>query len=437
MKSARSSVAAARALPLPWTWELFQAAWFLLPLLPGIGAVGCGVVMIATWQQQWRQLRRDRLLWGFGLLSLWLMLSASCAAQPGEAWLGLANLIPFFFLFAALRYLLRSPAQLRRLTWLSLAGVPLVVGLGLGQLWLQWTTSDFWYTLSGWRLVAGGNPPGRLASTFMYANLLAFYLAMVWTLGLGLGLNLWQQWRRQRRGGKALLFWLVAMAAIALGLLLAQSRNAWGLAVLSTLVFALIEGWYWLLLAVGAAASAFAWAAFAPQWGGQALRRWLPAAIWARLSDDMFPERATATLRTTQWQFTWALARERPRLGWGLRNFSPLYEAEWGLWLGHPHNLYLMLLAETGWPALLGLSLLVGSAIAPAVRNLPQLPLAERRTAIAYLIAFGGAIAFNCLDVTLFDLRSNTIGWVLLSAIAGIGHWFSPPAAATSSLTPE
>ncbi|NJL01236.1 MAG: O-antigen ligase family protein [Spirulinaceae cyanobacterium SM2_1_0] len=421
----------------PWTWGLLQAAWFVLPVLPGIGTVGFGVVMLATWRQQWRQLLGDRQLWGWGLLSLWLMISASFAAQPGEAWLGLANLIPFFLLLAALRVLLRSPAQLRRLAWLGLYAALPVVGLGLGQVLFGWTTPSFWYTLLGWRLVAGGNPSGRMASSFMYANLLAFYLAIVWTLGLGLAANQWQIWRQQQRGGRLLLVILASLAAIALALVLTHSRNAWLLATVTTLAFAIYEGWSLLLLAVVTGIGTVAWAAFLPQWGGQVLRPWLPKFIWARLSGDLFPHRYAAELRATQWQFAWQMARDRPWLGWGLRNFSPLYKAQWDFWLGHPHNLYLMVLAEAGWPTLLGLCGLVGSCIAPVVLTLKRWSPRDRRTVFSYLLAFGGVMAFNCLDVTLFDLRSNLIGWLLLGAIAGLGKALKSPAAAISPPAPE
>ena len=420
----------------PWTWELLQAAWLVLPLLPGVGTVGCAVVMLVTWRHHGRQFLRDPWLWGWGALALWWMLSASLAARPGEAWLGLANLLPFVLLLMALRSLVRSPAQLRRLAWLGLGASPLVVILGLGQTLLNWRTPSWWYTFSGWRLVAGGNPPGRMASTFMYANLLAVYLVILWTLGLGLAIATWHDWRQRRQGGRLLLLLGGTLALIAWALFLTQSRNAWGLAIATSLAVAIYEGWYWLLLATTAACSTVAWAAFAPQQGGAALRRWLPEALWARLSGEMFPHRYVAELRITQWQFAWQMARDRPWLGWGLRNFSPLYEAEWQFWLGHPHNLYLMLLAETGWPGFLGLLILVARLLQPAVQHWARLSPPDRRTLFSYLLTFGSIMAFNLLDVTLFDLRANLIGWLLLGAIAGVGEALKSPAVAVSPPEP-
>jgi O-antigen ligase len=49
----------------------------------------------------------------------------------------------------------------------------------------------------------------------------------------------------------------------------------------------------------------------------------------------------------------------RPLTGWGLRNFTPLYQAKMNVWLGHPHNIFVMLLGEIGIP---GTILFVGAA---------------------------------------------------------------------------
>ena len=38
----------------------------------------------------------------------------------------------------------------------------------------------------------------------------------------------------------------------------------------------------------------------------------------------------------------------------------------------------------------------------------------------SYLVAFLACVMFNTVDVSLFDLRLNTLGWILLSAIIGV-----------------
>jgi len=157
----------------------------------------------------------------------------------------------------------------------------------------------------------------------------------------------------------------------------------------------------------------------------------IPAYFWARLSDEMYPNRPVATLRTTLWNFAWDMMIQRPWTGWGLRNFTPLYKAQMGIWLGHPHNFFLMLLAEIGIPGTLLLLSLVGWLLLQASLLLQEnfqfstqasllQNYRDKLILFTYLVAFWGCTLFNSLDVTIFDLRVNTIGWLLLAGISGI-----------------
>jgi O-antigen ligase len=138
----------------------------------------------------------------------------------------------------------------------------------------------------------------------------------------------------------------------------------------------------------------------------------------------MYPDRPVALLRTTQWQFAWSMTQQRPWTGWGLRNFTPLYEAQMKVWLGHPHSLLLMLTAETGIPATIFFCSLVGWVMVQAVILLAKTrlisSLQNRLILFSYLVAFGACTLFNMVDVSIFDLRVNTLGWLLLAAICGV-----------------
>jgi O-antigen ligase len=240
-----------------------------------------------------------------------------------------------------------------------------------------------------------------------------------------------------------------------------NSRNAWGLAVLAVLAFAFYAGYKKLLAAVFSVASTVILSAFGPEALRQFLRRIVPAFFWARLTDEMFPNRPTATLRKTQWEFAWSMTQQRPWTGWGLRNFTPLYQAQMQEWLGHPHSLILMLTAETGIPATLLLFGLVGWVLARGVLLLANWSLfsgdikheqiatqkqaetalvinqqsiiisknqivgqdvraTDRLIFFSYLLAFAACTLFNTVDVTLFDFRVNTTSWLLLAAIWGV-----------------
>ncbi|MEW6495459.1 MAG: O-antigen ligase family protein [Cyanobacteriota bacterium] len=423
---------------LQGAWRVMQLGLLFFPWMPIVGTVGIFLAVAGTWKQKYRAIIRRPLNWGLIILSGWLVITCCFANNRIEAFLGLANLIPYFLVFAALSALIQTPSQLRQLARILVVGSLPVIVIGFGQLFLGWADKNLLPAVLGWVLEPNGNPPGRMASTFMYANILAAYLQLVFILGLGLGIETFQAWRKNRNKFQCrqLVFLSVAVFGNAIALILTNSRNAWGIAVLACLAFALYLGWHWIVLGVTAAAGTVLWASFGPEFGRQWLRSTLvPPFFWARLTDQLHPNRPVALMRKTQWQFTGNMIQERPWMGWGLRNFTPLYEAKMNLWLGHPHNLLLMLMAETGLPATVLLCGLIGWILALGVLLLRvwsdvEFPESlsswhqDKLIFFTYLVAFGGFTLFNLVDVTLFDLRVNTLCWLVLSAICGVVYQY-------------
>jgi len=405
-----------------WAWLGFSFSILIFPLFPALGALGIVIVSSLIWQSNYSRIIRSPLNQGLGVLTILLIISSSLAQYPTEAWLGLANFLPFFAIFVALRYLITKPEQLRQLSWLLIVPTLPIVILGLGQLFAAWDSPQLIESILGWRLIPLGVPAGRMSSVFIYTNFLAIYLAIAFTLGLGLWLDTWQSRIKKltKRQVQTLLLLTLILAADIGGLILTSSRNAWGLAVFSFMAYAVFMGWRWLVWGVTGATTAILWASFAPNLGGTQLRQIVPNFIWTRLSDQLY-ERPVETLRITQWQFCWDLIRERPLHGWGLRNFTPLYEAKKNFWFGHPHNLFLMLGAETGIVPTLLLIILVGSIMWRASKLLLSCSNNDSQLIFySYAIAFSCYILFNLADVTIFDLRVNTIAWILLGAISGV-----------------
>lgn len=409
-----------------WAWV--RRFLFVMPLWPLGGSLGLAIVAFQQIGSHWQFGRRNVSTWGFGLLSALAIGNVCLAAYPQEAGLGLANFLPFFGVFLGLRLLLTTPARLRELAQLWVGSAVAVSLLGLGQMLAGWHTPASWERVLGWSLELGGNPPGRLASTFLYANTCATFLGLAWILGLGLAIATWREWQRDRKRWQPLLGLGLGLAAIGAALVLTSSRSAWAIAFLAVLAYAVYLRWDWLLGLAGLAISSVLWAAFGVPPSQLWLQRIVPAYFWARLNDSLYAERQTEFLRTTQWQFCWDLTLERPLQGWGLRNFTPLYEAHAGVWLGHPHNFLLMLTAEFGIPATLLLLGLVGWPLARVVRLLARSPRRDplalappdRLVVLSYLLAFSGCILFNIADVTIYELRNNLLGWLLLAALAGV-----------------
>jgi len=482
-----------RRLQIPWNFA--QVGMLIFPLIPILGALGLFLGLAGTCKQKFRQISRRPLNRGFAILSALLVITAVFANNRIEAFLGLYNFLPFFLLFATFSSLIQTLPQLRHLSWMIvMSSIPVII-LGLGQQFLGWSGIDQLQPVFGWVLEPKGNPPGRMASVFMYANILACYLTIAFILALGLwmgegfgneqvtGFNGFnssilakeERVKKERINERPIpdsqfqipnyRFLFLSFAAIgnAVALIFTNSRNAWGLAVLAVLAFAFYAGYKKLLAAVFSVASTVFLSAFGPEPLRQYLQIIVPDFFWARLTDERFPNRPTATLRTTQWEFAWSMTQQRPWTGWGLRNFTPLYQAQMQEWLGHPHSLILMLTAETGIPATLLLFGLVGWVLARGVWLLAHWPLfpadikheeiatlekaenaldlnqksitdstnqvvcqdlraADRLIFFSYLLAFVACTLFNTVDVTLFDFRLNTTSWLLLAAICGVSQ---------------
>ena len=426
---------------LQTAWNYAQLGLLILPLIPWLGALGLVLALVITWRQQHHKIIHRSLNWGLATIASLLVITAAVANERLVALLGLFNLLPFFGVFAAFSALIQTPAQLRQLSWIMVVTSVPVVMLGLGQLFLDWLSPVQLQAVLGWVISSKGNPAGRMASVFMYANILAGYLVIVFILGLGLWIENYQtlapsllvKWTR-RLPHLPLIVWLrwgflsVAVFGNLAALILTNSRNAWVIVVCASLAFAFYQGWRWLVYVVTGIVGSVLWAAFGPSPVQQWLRVVVPTFFWARLTDQMYPDRPRVLLRTTQWHFAWSLTQQRPWTGWGLRNFTPLYEAQMHVWLGHPHNFLLMLTAETGipitilfcgwvsWVVVQGVLLLRNWSVDAGEQQLTQ----DKLIFFSYLVAFLACVMFNTVDVSLFDLRLNTLGWLLLSAICGL-----------------
>jgi len=415
------------------TFLILQASLSLLLFCPALGELGLLWILIKIAIAHFPKIINNPINQAWGILSIWLIINSFLAYQPAEAFLGLANFLPFFALFASLSIVIRHPHQLRRIAWLLVIPTLPIVILGLGQLYFNWHSPPLIKTILGWELVSTGVPSGRMSSVFIYANFLAIYLAIAFILGLGLWLDIWRNSKLQNRNYLLLGLISIILFADAAGLGLASSRNAWGIAFLGFMAFAIYLSWYWLVSVVTAIGVATMGASFGSFSGQTWLRKIVPMFIWGRLSDSLYSDRPLATLRITQWEFCWSKIQENPLIGWGLRNYTPLYLEATNFWFGHPHNLFLMLGMEIGIVASLVFCLIVAVILAQAIlllrhnnhKNLRSLNKSDRLMIFSYLVAFGGYILFNFLDVTIFDLRINTIGWILLSAIYGVSQKFN------------
>ena len=416
------------SLQIPWNCLQFGLLTF--PISPFIGAVSIILGSLITWTKQYYIISDRPLHKAFGILSILLIITTFFAQKPLEAALGLFNFLPFFLVFMGLTPLIGTPNQMRQISWITVLGsVPILI-MGFGQLFLNWHFKiQFLWIVIEWNIAKGGEPIGRMAANFMHANTLAAYLTTILILGLGLCLENYQKNSDPNEKkyvtisdiiGAIFIHIFVIVTFIAL--ILTNSRNGWIIAIITCLAYSLYQGWKFIFGGLMVIISSISLAAYGPLPIAQVFRKIIPYFIWARLNDQMYANRPVAIMRKTQWEFAWNLTKEHPLTGTGLRSFSELYKQKMNTYLGHPHNLFLMLAAETGLPGLLLFCGSVGWVLFVGMQLLQKsalLNVEDKLMLYSYVLVIVNLIIFNTVDVSLFDLRLNTMWWFFLFATAG------------------
>jgi putative inorganic carbon (hco3(-)) transporter len=122
--------------------------------------------------------------------------------------------------------------------------------------------------------------------------------------------------------------------------------------------------------------------------------------------------------RLAHWQAAVSMAETHPWLGVGLGNYATAYPAvrllNWPNALGHAHNIYLNVLAETGAAGLAAYTLLWGSVIALTIRVLKRATGWERGLALGLLGAWAHLSAHQIVD----NLYVNNIHFLVAGLLA-------------------
>lgn len=428
-------------------WQVTQLCLLILPFNTLVGGVSLFVNSALLWGRYANQFVQSLLNQVLVLLGAWMVIIALFSDRKDLSLPGLLNFLPFFVVFIAQSFLFREARQLRQLAMLLvIPSVPISI-LAIAQVFWGWSFHWKIFSIGGgdgvildWFLHPGGVPLGRASSLFYYATILASYLVMTFTVSVGLwtdamaqplkasqiksdemqslGAGIGQsfgEWLFQSRFGLMVVVMLNAIA-----LFLTQSRNAWGIAVGMVVLFAVLMGYRWVMGLVTSLVVAVLEAAYAPPPLNGWFRTVVPMYVWGRVNDELFLGRPVETLRLTQWKFAVSMMQQKPLTGWGLRNFSMLYEAATHYYIGHPHNLMLMLACEMGIPATVVFYSIVGVVVGRGVQLVGRLSAFEGRSLVMIVLAFLGCTVFSFFDVPIFDARINLLGWMLLAGIWGV-----------------
>lgn len=270
--------------------------------------------------------------------------------------------------------------------WVEFAVVLLLLPAMPAQGWAKWLVAALLLAASGqallglyqfiyqvgpdWFIILGRFM--RASGSFRQPNPFAGYLGL--TLPVAFSLTLWgMHTLAARRGSPGVIIWTagytLATVLIAAGLLASWSRGAWLGALAGAIVVLLVFSRRTALL-VGLATLALLGATLL----GALNPAWMPTALTARLQDlpayfglvnvldqPVTDENFAVLERLAHWVAALRMFAMSPWLGIGPGNYATLYPLVhlpvWDEPLGHAHNIYLNVLAETG---LLGMAGFLG-----------------------------------------------------------------------------
>jgi O-antigen ligase len=277
----------------------------------------------------------------------------------------------------------------------------------------------------------------RAFGTFNQPNPFGGYMSMAACLGIGvlvgLGMAWIQRWRTKKTSGdqstRREILWLVFVggctAALAAALIFSWSRGAWlgfSAAIAAFILFFPKRRWVGLGLLI-AGGGLFL--------GGNQMGL-VPGAVSSRLSGfqedlqfgdvrgvDINDANYAVLERLAHWQAALDMARDNPWTGVGFGNYEPAYSdyalINWPYPLGHAHNYYLNILAETGIPGLVVYVLLWGAIIWQAGGLIRRLDWPRRGIALGLLAVWMTLSVHHLVD----KLYVNNL-YIFLGALFGL-----------------
>jgi len=329
--------------------------------------------------------------------------------------IGMFNWIPFFCFFWTSQIYLRSEKDRKIVALILISGSFPVLISGLGQYFLNWEGPL--KALNG--LIIWYQKPitieTGLSGLFSNQNYTAAWLLMIWPFSLALILE------RTKKFSKKLISFFFSFL-IFFSIILTHSRSAWAGLLLSFPILLGINNFSWiipLLIFI----FTFLFLAFLPfQFIYlQYTFRDIFNKLLYRVSNEGFENYAYT--RPEIWSSAIENITLNPIFGTGAGSFPTFYEIQNGVWVGHPHNLFLELSISYGIPVALLSTCISIYILIISSRKLKILKYFNNESNLFDKAWWFSAFIFFILqtfDIQYFDLRLSILFWILLSGLINI-----------------
>ncbi len=328
---------------------------------------------------------------------------------------GLANWIPFIWLFWAFQLYTESKLQRKRVMIFLVSGTfPLLIS-GFGQYFFDWTGPlQILNGLIIWYQKPIIEPAG-LSGLFSNQNYAGSWLNLVWPFCIALVLDKSQNFVKKS-------FAISFLISIGFSAFLTNSRNAWSGIIIALPIVIGTGSFIWLLPIIGLFFIVIAFCTSNSLSGEiqNYLRELIPNKVWLEFSREGFKDLDVSRLQI----FISAikLIFQRPFWGYGAASFPIIYELKTNFWKGHSHNLGLEIAVSYGLPSAL---IFIFTTFLILYLSMKNIFLLQKNKKIDFYERAWWSSVFifiisQSLDIQYFDGKISIFFWILLAGLRNI-----------------
>ena len=338
--------------------------------------------------------------------------------DPSLSIIGLANWLPFFWLFWGFQPYLNNKHKRRNLGLILISGSFPIIFTGFGQYFFNWIGP---FELFNGLIVWYQKPlevTQSLTGLFSNQNYAGCWLNFIWPFCLAFILE-----KNQAFFKKTIAFGF--LISVGLATFLTTSRSAWGGLLISLPLVIGSESLIWIIpLSLSLILFTF-WIA-SPLFSGDLqnfFRELINKDFWLRFSPEGYTQyklmdtRIAILLNAIKYSFI------RPLIGLGAASFPIIYEIQTNIWKGHTHNIILELSVSYGIPSAVILFSTIVILIIISGRILFNYPKDQTYLNL-YDRAIWASIFFflvsQLVDVQYYDGKISIMAWILLACLKNI-----------------
>ncbi len=331
------------------------------------------------------------------------------------SFIGLANWIPFIWIFWASQPYLNSKSKRRSFSLILVAGTFPVLITGFGQYFLNWTGP--FQTLNGliiWYQRPIENP-GGLSGLFSSQNYAASWLNFVWPFCIALFIERGNSFFKKTAAFSFLM--TTGLAAF-----LTFSRNAW-LGLFTSIPIVLGRKGLKFFLPFITIIILILFFLFSPLFDGElqnSLKNLFPGKILLEFSNEGY--KGLDVTRIEIYKSALELIKENPFFGIGAGSFSEIFLLNTNFWKGHSHNLLFELSISYGLPATIIFFITTVNILYLSSKKIffSKNKIDDNYIDRAFWAAFFFFLISQLADVQYFDGKISLITWILLAGLKNI-----------------